>query len=98
MKFSVHVQGDRKLWSFDFERDANREQSREYQRRRRENGSGSVSVDGVPDELPDWLFERCTECDREFVRSEKAKGRCPMCRGIYNVKRESWTNEVMWRS
>lgn len=78
--------------------DANREQSREYQRRRRENGLGSVSVDGVPEELPDSLFERCTECDREFVRSEKAKGRCPMCRGIYNVKRESWTNEVMWRS
>ena len=56
-------------------------------------GTGVV-IKRAPD-LPDSLFAVCEMCGKEYVKSVQAKGKCPVCRGIYHVDRVTWNHNRM---
>jgi hypothetical protein len=56
-------------------------------------GTGVV-IKRAPD-LPDSLFAKCEMCGKEYVKSVQAKGKCPVCRGIYHVDRVTWNHNRM---
>lgn len=41
------------------------------------------------------LFKRCEVCDKEYIWTKSAQGKCPICRGVYHTQRLHWNQNRM---